>query len=84
MNLFLSIALSVLAGMLLGGLYFWGLWFTVNKVNAKQKGKGFIFISFLLRIAVLLFAFYLIMQGNAIRLISMLVGFLISRQIILG
>ena len=74
---FLIAALAV--GIGLGLFYFGGLWLTVRYMNAAGK-KGTLFVaSFLVRSAVVVSGFYLVMDGEWERIVACLAGFLITR-----
>jgi F1F0 ATPase subunit 2 len=68
------------AGMLTGAFYFGGLWWTVRRV-IRSRSPGFLLAaSFLVRSAIALAAFYVVMDKNWLRLVVCLAGFLIIRQ----
>jgi F1F0 ATPase subunit 2 len=80
----LILALFFLIGMLLGGLYFAALWSTLRKMQASRHPLRLLAVSLLLRMAVLLVAFYLILDdGQWERLAAALPGFLLARAIAL-
>ena len=71
--------LSFVAGLLLGAIFFGGLWFTVKKlVNAKMPAIWML-SSFVLRIGITLVAFYYISLGNWQRLLICVFGFIVAR-----
>ena len=68
--------------MMLGGLFYGGLWWTVPSVlHAKQPALWFL-ASRLLRTAVVLVGFYYIGQGHWERLIACLLGFILAQFIV--
>lgn len=69
-------------GLVCGGLYFGGLWWTVRKLTRSERPGLILFVSFLLRVALLLGAFYLLMAGRLERLVALLVGFLLARLVL--
>lgn len=76
-----SWALSGVAGTLLGGVFFGGLWWTLRKVVvAKHPGLWFLG-SMWLRSAVTVAGFYFVSNGHWQRLIACTVGFLCARMI---
>lgn len=76
----LQLGLPFLAGCGLGVLYFGGLWLTVRGLTAG-KSSGFLLAgSFLLRTALLLWAFHAVMGGRWERLLACLLGFLVARR----
>jgi F1F0 ATPase subunit 2 len=79
MNELLLPVLVLLAGMLLGAVFFGGLWWTVQKgVTAKQPALWF-GTSLLLRTGIVLAGFYLVSGADWKRLLLCLLGFIIAR-----
>jgi F1F0 ATPase subunit 2 len=79
MNELLLPILVLLAGMLLGAIFFGGLWWTVRKgVTAKQPALWF-GASLLLRTGIVLAGFYLVSDADWKRLLLCLLGFIIAR-----
>jgi F1F0 ATPase subunit 2 len=75
--------LALLAGIVLGFVYFGGLWYTVQRIN-QAKHQALLFIgSFLLRTLVVLVGFYLVADGRIERIAVSLLGFLVARQYII-
>lgn len=73
---------SCVVGLLLGMVFFGGLWFTVKKaVTAKIPALWF-FISFFLRISIVLLVFYYISRGGWQSLIVCAIGFFIARFVV--
>ncbi|MEP7278596.1 MAG: ATP synthase subunit I [Bacteroidota bacterium] len=75
--------LSFIGGMLLGIIFFGGLWFTVNKIVASKIPALWIFVSFTFRVSIVLIGFYFIGSGNWQRLIACMLGFIIARFVVL-
>ncbi len=83
MNETLGLILALLAGVLLGGMYFGGLWWTVqNGVSSKQPALCFCG-SLLLRLSITLAGFYFVSGGQWGRLMVCLMGFVTARQIVM-
>ncbi|RXG11642.1 F1F0 ATPase subunit 2 [Leeuwenhoekiella aestuarii] len=83
MNESLILILCFTAGMILGVLFFGGLWLTVRKsVNAKIP-ELWIFGSFLLRTSITLVGFYFISGTEWQRLIFCLLGFITARYLVM-
>jgi len=79
MNEFLILAVALAAGLLLGAVFFGGLWWTVRKgVSSKHPALWFLG-SMLLRMGMVLLGFYFVGRGNWQRLVSCLLGFIIAR-----
>jgi F1F0 ATPase subunit 2 len=70
------------AGLLLGGFYFGGLWWTVQKGLASENPALWFFGSLLLRTALILAAFYFLSRGDWSRLFACVVGFMIARILV--
>ncbi|RPI63491.1 MAG: ATP synthase subunit I [Planctomycetaceae bacterium] len=82
MNETMSLASALMAGVLLGALFFGGLLWTVRKgVSSKQPALWF-FGSLVLRISIALAGFYFIARGHWERLLVCLLGFIIARFIV--
>jgi len=80
-HLTMTHAAALLAGVLLGAIFFGGLWWTIQKgLSAKQPALWFS-LSFLLRTAIALVGFYLVSGAGSdwIRLLACLFGFIIAR-----
>jgi len=82
MNEILYMVLVFIAGLILGTLFFGGLWFTVKKAVDSKAPTIWFFVSSLLRIGITLTGFYFIADGNFKRLLICLFGFVIARFII--
>jgi len=82
MNETLAMALAMVTGVLLGAIFFGGLWWTVQKgVSSKQPALWF-FGSMLLRTGIGLAGFYFIARDHWERLLVCLLGFVIARLIV--
>ena len=76
-----QIVMVLLAGMLLGAIFFGGLWWTVQKgLSAKQPALWF-GASMLLRSAIVLGGFYFVAGADWKRLLLCLFGFILARLI---
>lgn len=72
---------SLLSGVLLGLLFFGGLWFTIKKM-LSSKMPGLLFMaSFFIRTAMVLSGFYVVSGADIKRLLFCTGGFLIARII---
>lgn len=79
MNEMLKLLLPWVSGVLLGVLYFGGLWWTVRKgVSAKRPATWFLG-SMLLRMSIALSGFYFIANGRWQNLLLGLLGFVMAR-----
>ena len=72
MSNFLSLLLAVLAGLLLGAIFFGGLWWTVRKGMTSAHPALLFFSSMLLRMSIVLLGFYFILGDNWLRCMASL------------
>ena len=82
MNELLSLALAWLAGATLGGVFFGGLWWTVQKAITSEQPAIWFLGSLLLRTCLILTGFYLVAEGHWSRLVACLLGFLAARLLV--
>jgi F1F0 ATPase subunit 2 len=83
MNETIILVAALAAGILLGAIFFGGLWWTVRKgVTAKNPALWFLG-SVLLRMGIALAGFYLVARGDWKKLLLCLLGFLIARVVVL-
>ena len=82
MNESVVLALAFMTGVLLGAVFFGGLWWTIRKgVSSKQPALWFLG-SVLLRTAIALVGFYFIARGHWERLLVCLLGFVAARLLV--
>jgi F1F0 ATPase subunit 2 len=82
MNELLSLAIALITGVFIGGIYFGALWWTVKKGSlSKQPGLWFLG-SLLFRTSLALAGFYLIARDHWENLFVCLLGFVIARLIV--
>ena len=75
----LTLALALVTGVLLGSMFFGGLWWTIQKgVSSKYPALWF-FVSLLLRTSIALAGFYFIGRGHWDRMLVCFLGFVIAR-----
>jgi len=83
MNDAFALILSGLAGGVIGAIFFGGLWWTVRKGVASPRPALWFFGSLLLRTAITLAGFYLVVAGGHWeRLLLCLLGFVIARVVV--
>jgi len=82
MNDILSLVPALIAGMLLGAMFFGGLWWTIQKGVSSARPALWFFGSLLLRTSLTLAGFYMISDGHWERLLLCLVGFTMARPIV--
>lgn len=83
MNEILGLTFAFLAGILLGAIFFGGLWWTVQKGFSFKRPALLFFGSLLLRTGIVLAGLYFIGRGNWVRLVICLFGFIIARLIVM-
>ncbi|HEX7972333.1 MAG TPA: ATP synthase subunit I [Thiobacillus sp.] len=79
MNEALSLVPALAAGVLLGGIFFGGLWWTVVRGVSSRHAALWFIGSMLLRTGVVLSGFYLVAAGDWKRLLASLLGFIVAR-----
>jgi F1F0 ATPase subunit 2 len=78
----LGLVLALVGGVLLGAVFFGGLWWTVRTgVLSKQPALLF-FGSLMLRTGIVLSGFYFIGRGHWERLLVSLLGFVVARLLV--
>ncbi len=82
MNETLTLVLAWVAGVLLGAVFFGGLWWTVRKGVSSRRPALWFFGSLLLRVSIVLAGFYLVSAGHWERLLACLLGFVIARFLV--
>jgi F1F0 ATPase subunit 2 len=82
MNELIQLAPALFAGMLLGVLFFGGLWWTVQKGVASPRPALWFITSLLLRTGIALSGFYFVSGGDWKRLLACLLGFITARLIV--
>jgi len=80
--LVIYLGLSLAVGMLLGTLFFGGLWWTVQKITGSESPYLISIASFFVRVAVVLAGFYFLLQADWSYLLAALAGFIIARIIL--
>jgi F1F0 ATPase subunit 2 len=82
LNETLSLSLALVTGVLLGTMFFGGLWWTVHQGISSKRPALWFFSSLLLRTSIALAGFYFITRGHWERLLVCLLGFIIARMIV--
>ncbi len=82
MNEPVTLALALVAGLLLGAIFFGGLWWTVRKGVLSKHPATWFLGSLLLRTGIILTGFYFVAGGHWERLVACLLGFVIARFIV--
>jgi F1F0 ATPase subunit 2 len=77
-----AVILALLAGVLIGTIFFGGLWWTVRRGLSSQRPAAWFLGSLLLRTILVLGGFYLVSRGDWRRLLACLLGFLLARILV--
>lgn len=78
---YLYLALSFLAGIGLGVMYFGGLWYTLRKLPTLSSPALVLFVSFWVRLGLLLLGVYLVSRGHWQQIAVCLLGIVVARFI---
>jgi len=77
----LSLILALIAGLMLGAMYFGGLWWTVRKgVSAKHPALWFM-ASMALRTGIVVTGFYFVLGDDWRKLLAGMFGFIVARSV---
>jgi F1F0 ATPase subunit 2 len=76
------LALAGVVGVILGTVFFGGLWWTVRKALSSPRPALWLLGSGLLRMSVALAGFYFVGRGHWERLWLCLLGFIVARLIV--
>ena len=79
----LPLALALVAGVLLGAIFFGGLWWTVRKCVSSRRPACWVFGSGLLRTSAVLAGFYFVAQGHWERMLACVIGFVMARVMVI-
>jgi F1F0 ATPase subunit 2 len=82
MGEFMLLALPFTAGLLLGALFFGGLWWTVIKGVSSRRPALWFFGSLMLRLSITLAGFYFVARENWQRWLLCLLGFVLARLVV--
>ena len=76
--------IGALWGLALGIFYFGGLWVTVRLVPRVANPKKLLFVSFILRISVLLSGLWFVLRLHSLHFLATLAAFFLMRFIMLS
>jgi F1F0 ATPase subunit 2 len=82
MNETVMLVLAGGAGVLLGAVFFGGLWWTVRKGVSSQRPALWFLGSMLVRTGIVVVGFYVVSGGAWQRLVAALLGFVIARLLV--
>ena len=74
--------LSLCGGIVLGLLYFAGLWLTVRRMHAAKHPWRFFAVSYVLRLALAVSCFYFLILSGWQHAVAALIGFVAVRYIL--
>jgi len=77
MGTLLYFSLVILCGTVLGLFYFGTLWITVRYLPRLRKPEIVLAVSFVARTAITVIGFYVVMEGQWMRLLACMVGFIL-------
>lgn len=82
MNEVIGLLPALFAGVILGIIFFGGLWLTIQK-GLRSKRSGLVFMgSFIVRMAIIVLGFYYVGADNWQKMLVCLGGFLLARIVI--
>jgi F1F0 ATPase subunit 2 len=76
------VTLAGVSGVLLGGLFFGGLWWTIRMGLTSGRPAAWLLGSLVVRTAIALGGFYLAAGGDWRRLVACLAGFVLARIVL--
>ena len=79
MNELMILASALISGVLLGAIFYGGLWWTVRQGISSKRAVHWFLGSLLLRMGVALAGFYFVSAGHWQRLLLCLIGFILAR-----
>ncbi|QDT06965.1 N-ATPase, AtpR subunit [Rubripirellula lacrimiformis] len=82
MNEITNTAVPLVAGLILGAIFFGGLWWTIRGGLTSDHPASWFLVSHFARMAVTLAGFYFVADGQWQRVLVCLAGFLIARVIV--
>jgi len=82
MNEFVVLLLAAASGVLLGAIFFGGLWWTVRNSVVSQRPGLWFFCSLLLRMGIVLAGFYFVGREHWQQLLACLLGFVLARLVV--
>ena len=83
MNETLMLAVAGVTGLVLGAIFFGGLWWTVSKGVLSPRPALWFLGSTVLRMSIVLAGFYFIGRGHWDRMLACLLGFVIARFLVM-
>lgn len=81
-NMMIHLLWPFLAGMVLGAVFFGGLWYTVRKATVAAHPATWFVVSWLLRTALVLAGIYVVAGDRWQSVLICLIGFLLARVLV--
>lgn len=78
----LALVLASTAGLVLGAIFFGGLYLTVRKGVSSESPALWFFGSLVVRMGIALAGFYFVSDGNWQRLVACFLGFVVARLVV--
>jgi F1F0 ATPase subunit 2 len=78
----LPLGLAAVVGLLLGAIFFGGLYLTVRRGVSSQSPALWFLASLVVRMGIALVGFYLVANGSWQRLVACFVGFVAARLVV--
>lgn len=75
--------LALAAGLVLGAIFFGGLWFAVKKAVTAKVPALWLIGGFIIRTGITLIGFYFVSLGSWQRLLMCLLGFVVARMLVM-
>ncbi len=82
MNDTLSLVVALVAGGVLGAVFFGGLWWTVRNGLSSRRPALWFFVSMVVRMSIVMAGFFVVGREDWKRLVACLVGFVIARLLV--
>ena len=77
-----SLFIAFAAGAAIGAFFSLNLWSSVQKMTQQNTPWYVLYGNFILRISVVLLGFYMVMDGSWERMVSALLGFVLTRELL--
>jgi len=82
MSIGMYMVLTLIAGIVIGIVFFGGLWFTVKQMAKSKTPTVWLIVSFIFRVSITLLGFYFIAVGSWQRLLICVAGFIAARYLV--
>jgi F1F0 ATPase subunit 2 len=82
MHEFLELVFAGVAGLMLGAIFFGGLWWTVRECVVTRRSTLWLLASWLLRMGIAVSGFYLVGHVHWLWMLAALTGFVVARLLV--